>query len=77
MFGAKATGDLLLNFDHPKIPLREVIVERHGKIVQEPEHGPFALGEPIKQVACRALFGPPPVFASREVAQRGWLCSLL
>src|SRR6266852_9815840 len=43
---------------HAKIALRESIIERHGKIVQEPQHSPFALRESIQQVACRALFGP-------------------
>src|SRR5437867_9717631 len=57
LFGTEAARDLLLNLDHAQIALGEVVIERHGKIVQEAEYGPFALRESIQQVACRALFG--------------------
>src|SRR2546427_10455700 len=58
LFGAEAARDLLLHFDHAQIPLGEVIGETHGKIVQEAQHGPFARGESVQQVAWRSLFGP-------------------
>src|SRR5437667_11685811 len=57
MFSAEATGDLLLNFDHAQISLGLVVVKRHSKIVQEPEHSPLSLGESIQQITSRALFG--------------------
>ncbi len=59
LFGAETPGDLLLDFDHPKISLRLVIVKWDRKIVQEPEHGPLAPREAIQQITSRALFGSP------------------
>src|SRR5260370_39718939 len=55
---AKTAGDLLLDLHHPDITLREAIVERHGEILQEAEHGVLMLGEPIQQIARLGLFGP-------------------
>src|SRR5260221_12978805 len=59
MFGTEATGNLLLDFDHPKISLRLVVVKRNRKIVQELEHSPLPLRESIQQIPSRALFGSP------------------
>src|SRR5947199_2688351 len=59
VFGTETPGDLLLDFDHPQISLRLVIVKRHSKIVQEPQHGPLPLRESIQQITSRALFGSP------------------
>src|SRR5260221_4396051 len=59
MFGTEATGNLLLDFDHPKISLCLVIVKRNRKIVQELEHSPLPLRESIQQIPSRALFGSP------------------
>src|SRR2546423_14169330 len=59
LFGAEAPGDLLLHFDHAQISLGLVVVKRHGKIEQEAQHGPFALREPIQQIARRTLFRSP------------------
>ena len=42
VFGTETPGDLLLNFDHPQISLRLVVVKRHGKIEQEAEDRPLA-----------------------------------
>src|SRR5690349_10898695 len=53
---AETAGDLLLDFDHPNIALRETIVERHGKIVQEQQHRLLVRGEAIEQIAGRRLF---------------------
>jgi hypothetical protein len=44
---------------HPKISLRQIIIKRNSKIVQEPQYGPLLLGESIKQITSRALFGSP------------------
>ncbi len=58
--------DLLLHFDHAQIALRQVVVKRHGEMVQEPEHGILMLGEAIKQIAgCR-------LFASSFLADLRW-----
>jgi hypothetical protein len=35
---APAAGNLLLQLDHAQIPLGLVVVERHPKVVQEPQH---------------------------------------
>jgi hypothetical protein len=51
IFGAEASGDLLLDFDHAQISLRLVVVKWDGKIEQEAQHSPFALREPIQQIA--------------------------
>src|SRR5712691_91669 len=59
LFGAEATGDLLLDFDHAQISLRLVVVKRHREIEQEAQHGPLAPRESIQQIASRALFGSP------------------
>src|SRR5260221_10269491 len=59
LFGAETPGDLLLDFNHPQIALRLVVVKWDRKIVQEPEHGPLAPREAIHQIARRALFGSP------------------
>src|SRR5258707_7649803 len=59
LFGAETPGDLLLDFDHPKISLRLVIVKWDRKIVQEPDHGPLAPREAIQQTTSPALLGSP------------------
>src|SRR5919108_3992502 len=59
VFGTETPRDLLLHFDHAQIALRLVIVKRHGKIVQEAQHGPLPSREAIQQIARRALFGSP------------------
>jgi hypothetical protein len=35
-FGTETTGDFLLDFDHPEIPLGLIVIKRHGNIVPEP-----------------------------------------
>src|SRR6266566_8887372 len=70
VFGAEAPGDLLLDFDHPQISLRLVVVKRYGKIEQEPQHGPLpperrssrlraglCLGRPGARLACSDCLG--------------------
>src|SRR6266849_4533143 len=56
-FAAEGARDLLLNFDHPNIPLRLVIVKRHDKAVQEGQYDFLVVDQAVKQVACRTLFG--------------------
>src|SRR5436305_5860688 len=55
---AEAAGNLLLHFDHPKIPLREAIVKRHSEVLQEAQHGVLVLGKAIEQIARCRLFAP-------------------
>src|SRR5712691_996866 len=56
---AEAAGNLLLDFDHPNIALREAVVERHGEVVQEQQHRILVLGQAIEQIARCRLFAPP------------------
>src|SRR5438876_9795130 len=55
---AETARDLLLDFDHPNIALREAIVERHGEVVQEQQHRLLVLGKAIEQIASCRLFAP-------------------
>src|SRR5256884_8306174 len=55
-YRAETAGILLLNFDHPQIALREAVVERHGEVVQEQQHGLLVCGQAIEQIARRRLF---------------------
>src|SRR6266699_3683511 len=55
---AETAGDLLLDFDHPQIALREAVVERHGEVVQEQQHRLLVRGQAIEQIARRRLFAP-------------------
>src|SRR5260370_12598356 len=56
-FTAEGARDLLLNFDHPKIPLREMVVKRHDETVQEGQHGLPVVDQSVKQIVGRTLFG--------------------
>ena len=56
-FAAEGARDLLLDFDHPNIALRLVIVKRHDEAVQEGQHGFLVVDQAVKQVACSTLFG--------------------
>src|SRR6266516_7325494 len=55
-FAAEGARDLLLNFDHPNIPLRLVIVKRDDEAMQEGQHGFLVVDQAVKQVARRTLF---------------------
>jgi hypothetical protein len=55
---AETAGDLLLDLHHADIALREAVVKRHRKVVQEQQHGILVLGEAIEQIARRRLFAP-------------------
>jgi hypothetical protein len=57
LFGAEATGDLLLDFDHAQIALCLVVAKGHSEIDQERQHLPFVLRKPIQQIASGMLFG--------------------
>jgi len=48
--GAPAAGDLLLELDHPQVPLGEVVVERHPEVVGEAQHLDLAVIQAQQQV---------------------------
>src|SRR5450759_2124849 len=52
----KTARDLLLHFDHPKIPLREVVVKIHTQIMQEAEERFLVFLQAINKVASGSLF---------------------
>ena len=54
-FRKEKGGGLLLTRDHAQISLRLVVVKWDSKIEQEPHYSPFALEEPIKQIASRTV----------------------
>src|SRR5258708_142069 len=56
---AKRPGNLLLNFDHSQIPLREIIAKRHRKIIQETEHLFCPRQKSIEQIFGGVLFCAP------------------
>src|SRR5437660_2775436 len=63
---AETAGDLLLDLDHADITLGKTIVERHGEVVQQQQHGLLMLGQAIEQIArCR-------LFASAFLAGLWW-----
>src|SRR6266496_5834949 len=53
---AEAARDLLLHFDHAKIPLGEIVVKIHTKVLQEAEKGVRVFAQAIEQITRRALF---------------------
>src|SRR5438874_7723250 len=55
----EATGDLLLHFDHPKIPLGQIVVKIHAQIFQEAEESLLVFAHPIEQIASGTLFASP------------------
>ena len=65
--GAEAAGDLLLNFEHPKISFRLVVIKRNREIAQEGEHLSLPQPEAFEQVAGGRLFEPTVV-----VRRAGW-----
>ena len=52
----EAAGDFLLNLDHPKISLGQIIVKIHSKILQEGQNRLLMFAQPIKQIASGTLF---------------------
>ena len=56
LFTAKAARDFLLHLDHAQIPLGLVVVKRHSKVVQKPQHRLLLLGEAVQQITGRILF---------------------
>src|SRR5215472_1823484 len=55
-FAAEGARHLLLNFDHPHIPLCLVIVKRHDEAVEEGQYCLLVADQAVKQVARRTLF---------------------
>jgi hypothetical protein len=46
----------LLDFDRARVPLRLIIVEGHGEVVEKREDLMFVGPQPVEQVTYRALF---------------------
>jgi hypothetical protein len=67
---AKRSGDLLLNFHHPKIPLREIVRKWQSKVVEKGQHLICPLQQVIEQVLGSALFLPPATFGHRCLGKR-------
>ena len=49
---AEAPGDPLLQFDHAKISLRQMVLKIHPQIFQEGQCRLLVIAQPIKQIAC-------------------------
>ena len=56
MLVAEAAGYFLLNFDHPDITFREVIVKGHREIFDEPQDLLLPFGKSIEQLPSEALW---------------------
>src|SRR5712692_6265487 len=58
---AETTTDLLLDLHHPQIPLGQVIIEGHSKIMHK-RQGLFpVLHQSVQQILTFALFLAPPL----------------
>src|SRR6266487_3339891 len=56
----EAAGDFLLDLDHAKISLGQIIVKIHPKILQEGEDGLLLFAQAIQQIASVTLFASTP-----------------
>jgi len=59
---AKRSGDLLLNFHHPKIPLREIVRKGQRQVVEKGKHLICPSQQVIEQVPGGTLLLPPAPF---------------
>ena len=57
---AEAAGDFLLQLDHAKISLGQIIVKIHPQILQEGEDGFLLFAQAIQQIARVTLFASTP-----------------
>src|ERR1700694_4963212 len=53
---AEAARDLLLHFDHAKIPLGEIVVKIHTQVLQEAEDRFLVFAQTFERIACSTLF---------------------
>src|SRR5215203_2937854 len=67
---AKTTGDFLLNLDHANIAFHQIIVERHGKIIDKGEDLAALKVESLSQVAGFGLLDAP-AFTFGPASRRG------
>ncbi len=65
--GAKASGDLLLQFRHPNVALGLVVVERNLRIVEEAQHLVGVSAQASEEIHRSRLLDPP---ASAGFARR-------
>src|SRR5713226_1666646 len=59
--GAKATTDLLLDFHHPQIPLGQIVVKGHRKVLHKGQRFGLILRQPVEQMLAFVLFLAPPL----------------
>src|SRR6266568_6977557 len=57
----ETAGDLLLDLDHTKIALGEIVVKIHAQILEEGEDGFLLFAQAIEQIASVALFAATPL----------------
>src|SRR6266702_5190778 len=57
---AEAAGDFLLDLDHAKISLGQIIVKIHTKILQEVQNSFLMFPQTIEQIARVTLFASTP-----------------
>ena len=57
---AEAAGDFLLDLDHAKISLGQILVKIHPQILEEVEDGFLLFAQAIEQIASVTLFASPP-----------------
>lgn len=68
---AKGPRDFLLNFHHPKIPLRLVIAKRAREVVQESENLLGSGQKRIQKILRIVLFAATRLFGNRSFGRRG------
>src|SRR6266550_9346166 len=69
-FAAEGARNLLLDFDHPHIALRLIIVKRHDEAVEEGQYSLLVADQAGEQVARRTLFRAS-FFAGRSLSGGG------
>src|SRR6266446_3617214 len=59
--GAKAPTDLLLDFHHPQIPLGQIVVKGHRKVLHKGQRFGLILRQAVEQILAFVLFLAPPL----------------
>src|SRR6266581_4137501 len=57
--GAETATDLLLDFHHPHIPLGQIVVKGHGKVLHKGQRFGLVLRQPVQQILAFVLFLAP------------------
>ena len=72
LLGAEPAGDLLPQFHHPPVALREIVGERHNRVRQEAEHVRLSRAEPQQQVVTDRRGGRPRGLAFVRAGCAAW-----